>query len=309
MIVDQFPKTSVNHEKKLQETIVSKYCKRHGNGLHSTDECNALKNKLPPKDKPFRKEFNKSSSSCLIKEASVKNNVGICNAKSGTTEFKIMIDQGATKSFISKTYADSLKLQIEVQTPGFKVQISNGDIEEITKYIQMEFTIEELPGITFKEPFYILNGLLDTVLLGETFLIKNKAVINYKDGTITLIDRTVYKSESLEDWNGSLDKDILEKVCRIDNTGVSHATKEGKREFPPIKELKMQIKLLKDAIPTAKAFPIPYKMVDATKAEIKRLLDLKNLKRARARTQRLLFLFGNAMVPSVWLSIINHSTK
>lgn len=53
------------------------------------------------------------------------------------------------------------------------------------------------------------------MLLGETFLIHNEEIINYKNGTIRINDKTLYLTEVIEEWYDNPDARLVEKAFFI----------------------------------------------------------------------------------------------
>lgn len=81
----------------------------------------------------------------------------------------------------------------------------------------------------FQEDFYVMQSSLEVALLDETFLIRNKAIIDYQNGIITIVDRTIFMSESLANRNTSLDKTILEKVYIINEAPIQKTSETSRK--------------------------------------------------------------------------------
>lgn len=94
-------------------------------------------------------------------------------------KFKFLIDPGATRSIFLNKLCQKLDLNIQALNKKFQTQIASGELTEITSYIDLGLDLDKIPCTNFKTECYVLDGELDLILLGETFLIQQEVEIDY----------------------------------------------------------------------------------------------------------------------------------
>lgn len=222
-------------------------------------------------------KLNKKNSSYLIHEPELGTNCLNLDGSIGPNNIKVILDPGATKSFISKRLSEKLALVVHECKEPWKVQSATGVMVNITSYSDSLIKLTKMPDCEFKERLFILPGDLEEVLLGETFLTKNQVVIDHKNGAISMHSYTIFMNERIEEWEEDPDKKILEKafvLSRHETSEIKEPCKKTivavKNDFSCIKGMEMNIRLSSVPLTRAAPIPIPIRMLEATKNEIRR---------------------------------------
>lgn len=136
------------------------------------------------------------------------------------------------------------------------------------------------------EDLFILAGNLDNILLGHTFLTKNEAQLDYRNRRIRLNVRFLFASSEDKLWSTSPDFDIMQKVylgSSSEQIAIQKLIQEYSQSNPILGTIPNQKfeKELNDSSPPRKLpYPIPFKLIDATKNEIERLHKLGIIQRS-----------------------------
>lgn len=121
----------------------AKWCMRHGSCKHSTAECKAFKNNLPP-----RENLNKTSSSYVLKTPLPPLTGIILKGEVDSKSALLQLDSGASMSYISHQKAVDLDLEkkrTKMDKP-VKFTTAKGDNLYIQYKIPCIFTFEQLPA-------------------------------------------------------------------------------------------------------------------------------------------------------------------
>lgn len=262
-------------------TTESKYCSRHGGGFHNTSECRALKANLPPKKKD---EINKSKSqySYVIKAPEAKKKLLELVGTLQGQDILFQIDPGATISCIGLELTKLKKLNIEPCTE-IQSKIATGDILLITGYVNAVFSLACFPNLEFKERLYVIPGKLEAVLLGETFLFAQEALIDYRQARIRLAGTYIYLDPNTKEFYESPDGEIYSQIYNVEDFSQTLSDKEKATlqkfsQYNPIlgtiPNSKMEIKI-DDTTPIHHTpYSTPMKLQDALTNEIGRLMKL-----------------------------------
>jgi len=103
----------------------------------------------------------------------------------------VLIDAGTSESLMNENTAKILKLKIKplVNTEKHDLVSANNSGIKIIGETKVEMYLN---GVKFCQNIVIAKELNPHFLLGADFLIANKAVINYRTGTLSLLDDFLY---------------------------------------------------------------------------------------------------------------------
>eukprot|EP00477_Mikrocytos_mackini_P000020 GAHX01000020.1.p2 GENE.GAHX01000020.1~~GAHX01000020.1.p2 ORF type:complete len:621 (-),score=92.06 GAHX01000020.1:2547-4409(-) len=121
-----------------------------------------------------------------------------------------IIDSGAQLNFISNDAFKKLKLEPK-NIPQKTIVLANGGKEVINSIVSLSFQIEGNPNVHFKEDLVVLSMIEMDIILGLTFLRRQEAVLNFKDGTIAVAGFHFELGGTRNKWS-TFDKTIVEKT-------------------------------------------------------------------------------------------------
>ena len=260
-----------------------KYCKRHGNGSHNTEECRAIKKK----DK--NSDINKSSSSYVLRVPSLKSAVLELHGSILNKNMIFQLDPGASLSFISENEIQSLGIKPIPLTDTKSVEVASGDIYKINKCVDLEFSIHKIPHKTFTEKFYIIPGKLSVILLGSTFLLNEEVQIDYREARLRIGDHYLFFDSVSKEFSETPDSILAEKALVLKLNNDNPVPKEKllinsfanlNPELGNIPNQTMPISLTSKKPVRRLPYPIPFALRQALKQEIERLLKLKIIKKS-----------------------------
>ncbi|KCZ74358.1 hypothetical protein H311_04678, partial [Anncaliia algerae PRA109] len=178
------------------------YCKYHKSRYHRTEDCISLKNKKGEETSLEKTSYKKSYKNNYIAESTDEEEIRI-RIKSSHGEFDALIDTGARLNYIAKETLNSMRgINITPLKEQRKIITANNTHEDIKELIHLQFTIEGIPDIEFKEEFLILNQMPIPANLGYDFLRRNNCILNIKRSTLKIndfkLDYSNYKEKNDE---------------------------------------------------------------------------------------------------------------
>jgi hypothetical protein len=249
----------------------NKWCSFHRSKFHNTDECMTLKNKKNKDDN--------ETNNLIIREEDTKNiDVSITGKLEGT-EVSILLDTGSKLSFISDKCLERTGKHPEIYETPVTIQTANGEIEKIEKSVEMNINIPQIPECNLPVRLHMLKKLPVDINVGTEFMSANNVVIDFNKGLVSIkgiiLDIT---QNSLNPVNNEFEKLILDKVMIARNTKKSilqeinsYVSSNPTLGLIPNFEHKIH---LKDNNPVSlKEYPLPIKLVEKTREELKRLKE------------------------------------
>ncbi|MEG0619337.1 MAG: reverse transcriptase domain-containing protein [Bacilli bacterium] len=264
-------------KKTVHLNTKAKYCSIHGTCKHSSAECR--KNKFN-----LQKKENNNQSGLILRDSGPSIGGIELFGKIQNNRYKFLIDPGATRSFISKELMKDLNIKTTNLLSSEMTQIATGQIIPITKQTKINFELEKIPGKTFDQTFYIIEGDLAVILLGEPFLITEEVNIDYKYDTIRISDKEIILDKEYENFSKSPDRDIINNAMNINTkndenimdkiNNLINSYKKTNGIIGRIPNKLMEIKLTKETLISKKPYSIPNKLIEPLKLEISRLKKL-----------------------------------
>ncbi|KAG0420156.1 Protein DDI1 like protein 1 [Dictyocoela roeselum] len=126
-----------------------------------------------------------------------------------------LIDTGAIDNFISENLSKKLNIPTSDLREKKIIETANGENVEIKEKALLIFQISGDSDKIYKATFFVLPKSSSDVILGSSFLIRNKAVIDLHKGSIR-IDNSEYELDIFEEGMGEIDdnKIMKTKICR-----------------------------------------------------------------------------------------------
>ncbi|KAI4292771.1 hypothetical protein PAPHI01_2045 [Pancytospora philotis] len=269
------------------------YCSKHGNCFHSTQQCRAIKARQSPQEsKPNDKstfnnnKFHRSYKAQLVRAPTLQLGGIELTGKITDKEIRFQLDPGAVISCLSHETADKLGLPIIPNDKPLSVQTADGTMIETEGTACLTFTLDRIPGMTFKEKAAVLPGSLSHILLGEPFLISEGVQLDYREATVRIADRILFLDPQTTDFNASPDGQLMARVYNVQafsspQSDLTHEQKEMLRayaehnpELGAIPNQLMRIELTSDCPFRRLPYSVPIRLQERLKEEIDRLLRL-----------------------------------
>lgn len=212
-----------------KEYVKRKYCARHGQGFHSTEECNTAKAEL----KKSTRKMNKPSSSYIniIKAPRPKLSGLVFEGTSNNGDLLFQLDPGANLSCISTEVANRMNLSNKIIKREESIQVATGEIVKSVGSLDFVFSLKKIPGVLFKNSFTVLPGKLEFVLLGEDFLINQEVRIDYKEASVVIADRIIFLDPLAKEFNESQDAELISKAMLISKNVLKDEEKQLINKF------------------------------------------------------------------------------
>ena len=167
---NSFKKNSTREWKK-------KWCSFHKSTSHTDAECKA-------KHGSSSDHNNSILSGCTRSSKEIE-----LPAKLSDTPVTVLLDTGASTSYINATLASNMEKTI--LDTSFVVQLGNGTKETITEKVQAKITFDQIPGSTYIACLYIQNGLPVDINLGRDFLWEQSADLLFSESKIRIGENTI----------------------------------------------------------------------------------------------------------------------
>lgn len=186
---------STKETKQCQPSpIPTKYCQRHGTGLHATSECRVL-NKLKVLEPPKRE--NKEPHLYMLSEPDFYPKGLIFKGILYKLNVKIQPDPGATRSIINKNLAAKLNILTRESDAPIRLSGVFGDSVTITHICDTQLQFNQIPDVKIKQTLYVIPGKLDVILFGKDFMKTHEVHIDYRDGRVRIHDYYIYFTKKL----------------------------------------------------------------------------------------------------------------
>jgi hypothetical protein len=147
-----------------------------------------------------------------IKEPDHNINRIILSGKTGNSQIQFLIDTGAQTNVIIKDVLHNQTAKTKT-IPTTTLELANGSKIDSSEKITLEFTIDDIPGVTFISEFLVITSSSFEAILGMKFLCANEAVIDLKEPRIVLKDHEIELGfPAATQWAKCPDKMICDKT-------------------------------------------------------------------------------------------------
>lgn len=179
-------KSASEDSNKEGETKI-RHCKKHGNCLHTTEQCRELRKN----EKKRQVDINKSNKFYInfIKVPAPNITAIELAGKHGDKRIVAQIDPGASISCISEEKINELGLSQSIEKEFLKIRVATGQEIHSLGSVMFKFMIDKIPGIEFKTKMHVIPGNLKFLLLGQHFLISEEAQLDYREATLRIANR------------------------------------------------------------------------------------------------------------------------
>ncbi|WP_438544757.1 reverse transcriptase domain-containing protein [Clostridium sp.] len=284
---DTYRESSRDHTKHMENRYKGPYCKYHKTSNHSTEECRVLAKK------DNHVQNHSQPRNFVLKEPDLNTNLLQIEGKLADITTNFTIDTGATRNFINEGFL--LKNNLEtIFTEPSEVTYGNGQTHTSTKCVKN--IIKQLGNKIINKPvrLTVIKNLPEDIILGNSFLKENNAIINFTENTLQLEEtKLLLNNQGKTDWINSPDYQLL---CKTDNPRNGHLSKdipesikniiqktiENNPELGTLPSEGFRIPLSDDAPVFSKPYPMPYNLHKAVKEEIDKLIKLKVIRKSRS---------------------------
>ncbi|KAG0441968.1 Retrovirus-related Pol polyprotein from transposon [Dictyocoela muelleri] len=158
----------------------------------------------------------KKNENSLMCEKKNKNNVIVIPMSINGLNTMCLIDTGATDNFISEKLCKRLNIEISTLNEKKIIETANGENVEIKKNALLNFQLLGDKDKIYKAVFFVLQNSSSDVILCSDFLIRNKAVIDFNQGSIR-VDNSEYELEGFDKNDNQFDEKLIEKtkICEV----------------------------------------------------------------------------------------------
>ncbi|KAG0434519.1 Retrovirus-related Pol polyprotein from transposon 17.6 [Dictyocoela muelleri] len=189
-----------------------------------------------------------------------------------------LLDTGSAENFISKGFVETSEL-MPVFLPIFQTtEIANGEMVEINEEINLSFKLENDKNNLYMSKLYVLHNPNKQAILGMRFLIENEAVINLKEGYISL-DGSEYEID-VGIVENRIDNEIVAetKTYSLDEfkNNIFNLIRTVKKSNPvcgKIPNVYHKINLIGKFTLIKKEYPVPQSMYDSVKLHLNDLIS------------------------------------
>ena len=155
---------------------------------------------------PLEEEmFIPSTSNALIQDTEEQQHTSYVKGSIEGTEINILVDSGATESFISADFrmcVPALRKR-PLNADFIAARAVNGQVLDTLGTITATL---HLGNNSWQHVFYVLRGSTQTALLGLDFLVPNRALLDYARGTLQLWDTVIPLLSG---------KDLIPECCNV----------------------------------------------------------------------------------------------
>ncbi|MGL6130108.1 MAG: aspartyl protease family protein [Fusobacteriaceae bacterium] len=201
------------------------------------------------------------------------------------TNFKILVDIGAQKNYISKKLVNSLQLKQIKNDENKRIVLADGTECTVNYFVNVEFEICSFKPMKFKIEAYVLTMLPSDLHIGLDFLKIVDANINLRDLSIQLSE-VKFPFLNSEEYVEFPDREIYDKVGVIKNQEdidkIVEKYRQTNLKIIEIGNIEHSIKLKSNDIICCKPFRTPLKLKEPLREEIKTLLSNKIIKHSNS---------------------------
>ncbi|WUR02435.1 endoplasmic reticulum membrane-associated oxidoreductin (ERO1) [Vairimorpha necatrix] len=199
--------------------LQKKWCKFHKHNGHNSVDCFLNNGKRNDYDKNFprRSEMN------IMEEEKDSVREIIVRAKIKEHNIKVLLDSGASRSFISESLAKKLNLPLR-ENKAIRTVIANGEVITSNKSTEFEIKFEGVNKNYTIKP-YIFDKCMHDIILGGDFLFGNNCILDYKNKVVMCDNKLIKFIEYKEIEEKTLDKAMIERICIVEDKKIEKEDK------------------------------------------------------------------------------------
>ncbi|MGL5707545.1 MAG: reverse transcriptase domain-containing protein [Aeromonas sp.] len=273
-------KESVNkgNDKKFEK---QKWCEHHKVKTHNTDECKAAKKETSDSSKgDFHKTY--AVREAIRKPYLLEIPVTVCEKV-----ITAVVDTGASHNYITDGLVEKLNIERKNLERETIAEMADGSSVNVTQRVFTTFSVQNDTNIKYQTEFRILPNGAPTILLGMLFLRNNEAIINLKDGILTL-DGKQHELNEDNDARENTDNTLMEKTKIYNCKELAESkTRQLINEFCKNSPVLGKINNVCHSIPltneepiTLKGFKIPIPILAQVKKELEELIKLQVIRKS-----------------------------
>ena len=193
-------------------------------------------------------------------------------------EYEMLVDTGATDNYVSEEFSNLLKVETQkLDTPQITTLADGTKVSNESK-LKFFFGLNSDARQQFLCEAKVMRNLQPHVVLGMAFLQLNNAIINLRDGFVTISGMEI-ELNRFTDTMANSTKNIFDNLfsCNIINSKIGSLIKKTRKEAPAlgtITTFKHKIVLNKPFLSDNRVYTIPTLFKEKFKDEISRLLKL-----------------------------------
>ncbi|KAG0435282.1 Transposon Tf2-6 polyprotein, partial [Dictyocoela muelleri] len=263
----------------------------YGNPIYSQGINVKKENKfrIKPKNKWCRLHRVKShdDKECLAQKKNFKSNESLNNIYNYLLPFiyvnfnkdtviKVLIDSGATKSFIKSKLLSKKQIDTLINSNQI-IKTATGGIDNILGEIKFSIQLKN-KNIHFNQNFSVVEDLQEDMILGVDFLKNNEAKIEIHENNLSILNHSIrlndYKTSQsicMDNYKNKTEKNVKSLLDKYFNKI---------KPQDPIKRFTFTIPTINNEIPNIKPYRVPLYMQNLLDHEIKELLNKGIIKRS-----------------------------
>lgn len=219
-----------NDKITTQYQKATQYCPYHKSWNHSKEECNKIK-ELTKQKKYKPRTSNLQEKTHMSFNVSESQNI-FTSIKINDSEYQSLVDTGASDNYMSEELCKELNTrpkEVNNQT----IRFGNNSETCTTRKVHLEFsfTNSENSNAKYADNFYVLKDISHKIILGNSFLQANQAIINLP---LKLINVNNYSDTIHFDANlitpNTLDTELTDKLTlkTINKKNLGYSNLENK---------------------------------------------------------------------------------
>ncbi|KAG0442515.1 hypothetical protein DMUE_0218 [Dictyocoela muelleri] len=175
-------KTHHTNQNKIpnKKIIKKKYCTFHQSRTHNDEECWT-------KNKANKPDNNKKSEKLLsLQEPLPELKTILIPVTYHNKQYNAILDTGLEYNYVSEKTVEICNNSLIKNIPSKPIELANGSITHVSKTIKDEIQIFNDEKMRIRYKLFVLKKLLYPFLFGIEFILKNNAILNIQNKTITI---------------------------------------------------------------------------------------------------------------------------
>ncbi|KAG0435937.1 Retrovirus-related Pol polyprotein from transposon opus [Dictyocoela muelleri] len=187
-----------------------------------------------------------------------------------------MVDTGSVENYIPDSMVSRHNISVGQLKERKTVELANGSSVSIYEHCNLQFEIMGNTNIKYKSEFLVLPNPTETLILGMRFLTENDAVINLKEGTLTL-DGFEYEICQSSLTNNQYDNAIItkSKICSVKDD-IKNLIKTAIKTNPALGNITVvehKIQLSSEPENSFKEYPVPVGIMNEVREHLNILIE------------------------------------
>lgn len=261
-----------------------KWCNYHKVSTHADTECLVQQRKRNGEASTQTKKLN------ILVEPSSDISQLVVAATAHHQSFQALVDTGSSLNCISETLRTRLGLPLHEETVAY--QYADGVTRQTLGTVELTFELKNYPQSVFTEKLNVLSDSPADVVLGHPFLRKHNAVINMSRKEIQLNNlKILLQHPTSGETIPTPDQILLNRVVPQNNE--CNANEEINKLLEPyicsnpslgtLPGPEVRLPLQTNIPISVRPYPTPFKLRQAVRDEIQRLLELGIIRESRSK--------------------------